>query len=151
VRDTIRTRHYSLRTERSYLHWIRRFILFHGKRHPKELGRHEVSEFLTHLAVDENVAPATQNQALNAIVFLYRQVLEIELGWLDDVERAKKPIRLPLVLTRDEVARVLRQLDGLPRLLAGLQMTLGKRGKWRLKIIPLTDQFQIFLLVCLLN
>jgi site-specific recombinase XerD len=103
VRELIRIRHYSIRTEQAYVQWIRRFILFHDKRHPLELGAGEVTAFLSHLAVKRNVAASTQNQALNAILFLYRDVLKCTLRWLEGVQRAKKPQRLPVVLTRDEV------------------------------------------------
>jgi hypothetical protein len=103
VRELIRIRHYSVRTEQAYVQWIRRYILFHDKRHPLELGADEVTAFLSHLAVKRNVAASTQNQALNAILFLYRDVLKCTLPWLENVQRAKKPQRLPLVLTRDEV------------------------------------------------
>lgn len=112
VRDEIRLRHYSIRTEHAYLGWIRRYILFHAKRHPKNMGAEEVTCFLTHLAVQGNVAASTQNQALNALLFLYRQVLKVELPWLNELQRAKKPARLPVVLTRDEVRNVLAHLDG---------------------------------------
>ena len=110
VRDVVRTMHYSIRTEQAYIHWIKRFILFHGKRHPLELGEPEISAFLTHLAVDKHVAAATQNQALSAILFLYKQVLKKELAWLDDVVRAKRPQRLPVVLPRQDVRRILELL-----------------------------------------
>lgn len=112
VRDTIRTRHYSIRTEQVYLGWIRQFILFHGKRHPRELGEAEVSAFLTWLAVRRNVAPSTQNQALNALVFMYRHVMGRPLGDILDAVRAKRPERLPVVLTRAEVRRLFQALDG---------------------------------------
>jgi hypothetical protein len=105
VCSAIRTRHYSRRTERAYVGWIRRFILFHDKRHAADMGGPEVTRFLTHLAVDEHVSASTQNQALSAVLFLYREVLRLELPWLDDVVRAKRPAHLPIVLTRDEVAR----------------------------------------------
>ena len=95
VRDLIRLKHYSIRTEQAYLGWIRRFILFHHKRHPREMGKAEIEAFLTHLAVQENMAASTQNQAMNAILFLYRHVLKQDLGWLDDVTHAKRPARLP--------------------------------------------------------
>src|SRR5918996_3996027 len=108
VRLAIRTRHYSMRTEEAYVQWIRRFILFHNKRHPREMGAHEVSQFLSDLAVNRHVAASTQNQALSAIVFLYQEVLRQEIGWLDDVVRAKKPRKLPVVLSQDEVKAVLR-------------------------------------------
>jgi|SRR5690625_842888 len=98
VREQIRLRHYSMRTEHAYVQWIRRFILFHGKRHPREMSAPEVEAFLSHLAVQRNVAASTQNQALSAILFLYRDVLNIELPWLQDVVWAKKPTRLPVVL-----------------------------------------------------
>ena len=112
VRDVIRVKHYSIRTEQAYVQWIKRYIFFHGKRHPSEMGEAEVSAFLTHLAVKRNVASSTQNQALNALVFLYREVLKKDLDGLEDVTRAKKPARLPLVFTRDEVRRVLAHLEG---------------------------------------
>jgi site-specific recombinase XerD len=105
ARDVMRLRHYSLRTERSYCDWIERFIRFHRMRHPREMSETEVSAFLTHLARDGQVAASTQNQALSAILFLYQQVLRQEIGWLDNVERASRPARLPVVLTRDEVRR----------------------------------------------
>ena len=112
VRDLIRLKHYSIRTEQAYLGWIRRFILFHHKRHPREMGKAEIEAFLTHLAVQENVAASTQNQAMNAILFLYRHVLKQDLDWLEDVTRAKRPVRLPVVLTVPEVQAVLTQLEG---------------------------------------
>ena len=127
VREAIRLRHYSIRTEQTYLDWIRRFILFHGKRHPAELGKSHVETFLSHLALSRNVAAATQNQALNAIVFLYRNVLQQELGWMDDVVRAKKPARLPLVFTQREVQTILAQLDGVRWLMASLLYGSGLR------------------------
>jgi site-specific recombinase XerD len=100
VRDKIRVRHYSIRTEQAYCDWIKRFILFHRKRHPADMGAPEVEAFLTHLAVKSNVSAATQNQAKAALLFLYRHVLAIELPWLDNVQQAKTPSRLPVVLTR---------------------------------------------------
>ncbi len=96
VRERCRVKHYSLRTEKSYVDWIRRFILFHGKRHPLDMGSREVELFLTHLAVDRQVAASTQNQALAAILFLYRDVLGRDLPWLQDVTRARRPPRLPV-------------------------------------------------------
>lgn len=112
VRAAIRTRHYSYRTEEAYIGWIRRFILFHRKRHPAEMGGTEVSAFLTSLAVERRVAASTQNQALAAILFLYKHVLGRDLGWVDDIVRAKRPERLPVVLTHEEVARLLAAVDG---------------------------------------
>lgn len=112
VRNAIRVRHYSIRTEQAYVDWIRRFILFHGKRHPNELGEAEVGRFLTWLAVERNVAPSTQNQALNALVFLYRHVIDRPLGDITNAARAKKPQKLPVVLSQDETQRLFRHLDG---------------------------------------
>jgi site-specific recombinase XerD len=120
VRDAIRARHYSLRTEEAYVRWTKRFILFHDKRHPSEMGVQEVQQFLTHLAVAGRVAASTQSQALSALLFLYQQVLKQEIGWVDDVVRAKQPHRVPVVLTQDEVAAVLRHLSGTTWLMATL-------------------------------
>lgn len=110
VRDRLRTLHYSIRTEAAYTGWIRRFIVFHGRRHPAEMGKAEVEAFLTHLAVGRNVSAATQNQALSAILFLYKDVLCKELPWLDDVVGAKKPARLPTVLNTEETSRLIAQV-----------------------------------------
>ena len=112
VRATLRAKHYSPRTEEAYVGWIRRFIRFHGMRHPKGMGEPEVAAFLTHLAVEGHVSASTQNQAVSALVFLYRDVLDVQLGWLGDLIRAKRPIRLPVVLTRAEVRSVLAHLSG---------------------------------------
>ena len=127
VRAALRIRHYSRRTEDTYVGWIRRYILFHGKRHPAEMGAPEVTRFLSALAVDGNVAASTQNQALSALLFLYREVLELDLPWLDGVVRAKRPQRLPVVLTREEVRAVLQPLTGAPRLMAYLLYGAGLR------------------------
>ena len=127
VRERIRFKHYSIRTEDSYVQWIRRFILFHGKRHPSEMGAVEVEAFLTHLAVEGNVAASTQNQARSALLFLYKEVLGSELPWLNNVEQAKKPRRLPVVLTEDEVRDVLANLDGVHWLVAALLYGAGLR------------------------
>jgi integron integrase len=123
----VRARHYSRRTEKAYVAWIRRYILFHGKRHPSEMGAPELTRYLSALAVEGNVAASTQNQALSALLFLYREVLQQDVPWLDDVVRAKRPARLPVVLTRDEVRAVLRQLRGTPRLMAILLYGSGLR------------------------
>ena len=120
VREAIRVRHYSLRTEEVYLQWVRRYILFHGKRHPDDMGEAEVAAFLSYLAMERNVAAATQNQALSAILFLYTNVLGRDLDWLKDVARAKRPRRLPVVLSRDEIQRVLARMVGINSLLARL-------------------------------
>ncbi len=127
VRDSMRVRHYSIRTEQAYLGWIKRFILFHNKRHPRELGEKEVVEFLTHLAVSRRVAPGTQNQAFNALVFLYKVVLGRPLEDLSTTVRAKKPQKLPVVLTPQEVGKVLRQLNGQYWLAACLMYGSGLR------------------------
>jgi len=127
VRGVIRLKHYSIRTEQSYLGWIRRYILFHKKRHPREMGGEEVTQFLTDLAVHGNVTASTQNQALNAILFLYKEVLKVELPWMDGIHRAKKPSRLPVVFTRAEVKRLLAQLDGTLWLMASLIYGTGMR------------------------
>ncbi|HEY3054218.1 MAG TPA: phage integrase N-terminal SAM-like domain-containing protein, partial [Thermoanaerobaculia bacterium] len=112
VRQAIRVRHYSLRTEEAYVGWIRRYILFHRKRHPSAMGAQEVTEFLSHLAVDGNVSASTQNQALSAILFLYRDVLGEPLPWLGEIVHARKRRHLPIVLTREEVASILGRLTG---------------------------------------
>jgi integron integrase len=127
VRERIRARHYSRRTEKAYIHWIKRYIFFHGKRHPTEMGAAEVTSFLTALAVRGRVASSTQNQALNALLFLYREVLELELPWLDGLVRAKRPEHLPVVLTRDETQAVIQALDGVPHLMALLLYGAGLR------------------------
>ena len=124
---TIRARHYSRRTEDSYKRWIKRFILFHGKRHPREMGEAEVTSFLSYLATERHVSASTQNQALNAILFMYRKVLKRDLDWLDGIVRAKKPRRLPVVLTHDEVQEILRCMRGIPLLMASLLYGAGLR------------------------
>lgn len=127
VRDALRVRHYSLRTEVSYLQWIKRFILFHKKQHPRDMGEQEITAFLTYLAVDKNVAASTQNQALSAILFLYKEVLGQELDWLDDVVRAKRSVRVPEVLSPEQVRRLLGQLEGVHQLVARLLYGTGMR------------------------
>lgn len=127
VRHRIRLKHYSIRTEQAYVDWIRRYIHFHGKRHPAVMGAPEVEAFLTDLAVARNVAAATQNQARSALLFLYKEVLAIELPWLEGVEHAKASTHLPVVLTRDEVARVLQRLGGTHRLIGALLYGTGMR------------------------
>ncbi len=163
VRDRLRLKHYSLRTETAYVSWIKRYIFFHGKRHPSEMGKAEVEAFLTSLAVERNVAASTQSQALAALLFLYGEVLGIELPWLDEITRAKKPVRLPTVLTREETMALLSKIgdaelhlvtsllygSGL-RLLEGLRLRVkdvdlarceivvrdGKGGKDRVTMVP---------------
>lgn len=127
VRDVIRRKHFSIRTEQTYVDWIKRYIFFHGKRHPNEMSEAEITAFLTHLARAGKVAASTQNQALSALLFLYREVLQQNIGWLDQVERAKRPARLPVVLTKDEVRRLFAHLHGVPKLMAGLLYGSGLR------------------------
>ena len=127
VRERLRARHYSLRTETIYLGWIKRFIIANGKRHPREMGAAEVEAFLTGLAVQGKVAASTQNQALSALLFLYREVLGVELEWMENVVRAKRPLRVPTVLSREEVSRLLAVMEGRPRLLAALLYGSGLR------------------------
>jgi integron integrase len=141
LRASIRMRHYSLRTERTYSHWVRRFIVFHGMRHPREMGEVEITAFLSALATERNVAASTQNQALSAILFLYKAVLGIELQWLNDVRRAKKPRRLPTVLSQAEVRLLLTHIDGvhglMARLLYGTGMRLMEAVRLRVKDLDL--------------
>jgi integron integrase len=126
-RERLRVKHYSLRTEDAYLHWARRFIYFHGKRHPREMGGLEVEAFLSHLATEGRVASSTQNQALAALLFLYREVLQKELPWMDGMVRAKRPARVPVVLTEGEVRALLGQLDGTRWLATSLLYATGMR------------------------
>ena len=126
VRDAIRLKHYSIRTEEAYVNWIRRYILFHNKRHPTEIGAPEIEAFLTHLAVKENVAASTQNQALSALLFLYREVLHQDLGPVDAL-RANRPKRLPTVLTKEETLRLIGCLSGTHQLMAKLIYGSGIR------------------------
>ncbi|WP_052329421.1 integron integrase [Dyella ginsengisoli] len=127
VRSRLRLRHYSLRTEQAYIGWIRRFILANGKRHPRDMGVMEVEAFLSRLATDGKVAAGTQNQALSSLLFLYREVLGVELPWMETVVRAKRPRRVPVVLSRDEVGRLLARLDGQYALMASLLYGAGMR------------------------
>jgi integrase len=127
VRQLMRLRHYSLRTEEAYVSWIRRYILFHGKRHPGEFDQKHVSEFLTNLAINGCVAAATQNQALNALLFLYKEVLQRELGFIGGTLRVKRPPKVPSVLSPTEVKAVLAQLHGQYRLMSQLLYGSGLR------------------------
>lgn len=137
VRDKIRVKHYSIRTETQYVQWIKRFILFHDKRHPQDMDAVEVEAFLTHLAVEGSVSASTQNQALSALLFLYREVLGINLPWMETMVRAKKPQRLPVVMTRAEVTLVLERMEGgyglMARLLYGTGMRLMECCRLRVK------------------
>ncbi len=127
MRERIRVKHYFIRTEETYLHWVKRYILFHKKRHPAEMGAPEVEAFLSHLAITANVSASTQNLALSSILFLYREVLEVDLPWLEGVTRAKKPQRLPVVLTREEVRQLLAHMDGIHHMMASLMYGTGMR------------------------
>ena len=125
--EVLRTGHYSRRTEQAYVHWIQRFLVFHGRRHPRELAEADINRFLSHLALSENVSASTQNQALAAVLFLYQRVLEQPLQRIEGVIRARKPKLLPVVLTRDEVRLILAQLDGLPKLVCTILYGSGLR------------------------
>lgn len=127
VRGVARFKHFSIRTEQAYTEWIRRFILFHGKRHPETMGAEEVRAFLTYLAAERDVAAATQNQAFSALLFLYREVLRQELPWIDDIERAKRPPKLPVVFTPEQARAVLGQMRGKAGLMAQLLYGSGLR------------------------
>jgi integron integrase len=127
LRESLRVRHYSLRTEDSYVDWVRRFILFHGKRHPRDMGAPEVQAFLSHLAVDRRVSPSTQNQAKAALLFLYRHVLDADLPWLAEIVQAKRQSRLPVVLTPGEVRTLFDQMEGGMALLAQVLYGTGMR------------------------
>ncbi len=127
MHDQLRTLRYSYRTEQQYLHWVRRFVLFHQKRHPRDLGAADVESFLTHLAVDRRASASTQNQALSALLFLYQKVLEIELPWLDNIVRAKRSRHVPVVVTHTEVRAVIAQLEDEYWLVATLLYGAGLR------------------------
>jgi len=142
MRRVIRVKHYSHRTEQSYIQWVRRFIRFNDLRHPVDMGKAEIEAFLTHLAVERHVAAATQNQALNAILFLYRRVLEIELPWMDEVVRAKRSQRVPVVLSRSEIRSVLAHLpyphDLIVSILYGSGLRVGEAVRLRIKDVDLS-------------
>lgn len=127
VRESIRLKHFSLKTEKSYVHYIRDFILFHNKRHPKDMGTDEIRAYLSHLAIERHVAASTQTVALSALLFLYRQVLQIELPYIDEIERAKRPERIPAVFTRSEVKQILTHLNGVEHLVVSLLYGSGLR------------------------
>jgi len=128
VRDVMRRKHNSIRTEKAYLQWIKRYILFHGVKHPLEMGAEEVERFLNHLAIELDVAASTQNQALNAIVFMYKQVLDVELGRMENITRAKRPETLPVVFSKEEIMRLLPHLEGVPGLANKLLYGAGLRA-----------------------
>jgi integrase len=127
VTDRIRTRHLTYRTEKQYLAWIKRYIRFHGVRHPNSMGKAEVEAFLTFLAVERQVSASTQNQALSALLFLYREVLEQPLPWLGTVVRAKRPIKVPVVLSREEVHSLMAELEGVYKLIGVILYGSGLR------------------------
>ena len=127
VRHAVRVRQYSVSTEKVYIGWIRRYIFFHGKRHPAEMGKMEVEAFLSHLAINRSVSPSTQNQALQAILFLYRNVLQVELPWMDDVIRAKPKRHLPVVLSQNEIRVLLENVPAPHRISVGLLYGSGLR------------------------
>ncbi len=135
VRDKIRLKHYSLSTERTYVYWIKYYILFHNKRHPKEMGKMEIEAFLTYLAVEKKVSPTTQNQAFSAILFLYKEILGFDMrDWNIQALRAKERKRIPIVLTKDEVNRVIENLTGIYRLIVSLMYGCGLRMNEALNI-----------------
>jgi integrase len=143
VREHLRLKHYSLRTEEAYVGWIKRYIIFHNKRHPAEMGKLELETFLTALAVERDVSASTQSQALSALLFLYRDILGLEFPWLDSVTRAKKPVRLPTVLTVDEVKRLIKYMDDplmdlIVSLLYGTGMRLLECLRLRVKDVEFT-------------
>jgi len=127
VRERIRYKHYSYRTEQTYVQWIKRYIFFHNKRHPKDMGEPEISTFLNHLAVQGKVSSSTQNQALSALLFLYREVLKIEMEWVDNIQWAKKPKNLPVVFSQQEVNKVISVLEGTNWLMAAVLYGGGLR------------------------
>ncbi len=145
MRAALRARHYSYRTEQSYIQWVRRFILFHNKRHPAEMGTTEIEAFLSHLATNKNISVSTQNQALSALLFLYRHVLQKEISPTLNYAIAKRPKRLPVVLSRDEVRRLMTYLDGIPwlvaQLLYGSGLRLSEALRLRIKDIDFSNNY----------
>jgi integrase len=127
VRQAIRARYYSDKTEKAYVHWTKRYIFFHNKRHPLKLAEAEIGQFLSSLATDGHLSASTQNQALNALLFLYHEVLHKKIGFIGGVVRAKRPQRLPVVLTKHEVKQIIDQMQGVPRLMAVLLYGAGLR------------------------
>lgn len=146
VRQVLRVQHYAIRTEQSYIDWIKRYIWFHNKKHPKDMAEEDVAAFLTHLSVEKNVAPATQGQALNALVFLYRKVLDKPLGDIRGIVRSKKRPRIPVVLTIEEVIKLISNLEGVHWLAACIMYGSGLRlmecMRLRVKDFDLTTSYQ---------
>jgi integron integrase len=127
IKTHMRSAHYSKRTEESYINWIKRFILFHNKTHPEKLGKDEIRKFLNHLAVERNVSASTQNQALQGILFLYKEILHKDIGWVDDIQRPTKPKHIPVVYTKTEAHAVINNMSGLPQFIAQLLYGSGLR------------------------
>ena len=127
VRIHLRTLHYSKRTEESYVNWIKRYIVFHKKTHPEKLGKDEIRSYLNHLAVERNVSASTQNQALQAILFLYKEIIHKEVGWIDDIKRPVKPKHIPVVFSKAEAHSVIQHMSGLPKLISSLLYGSGLR------------------------
>ncbi|MGA8266085.1 MAG: integron integrase, partial [Ignavibacteriaceae bacterium] len=141
VRTELKTKHYSKRTEQAYLSWIKRYIFFHGKKHPAEMGQKEIKEFLNHLAVKGNVASSTQNQALHGILFLYKNILNKDIGWIENIKKVSRVKHLPVVLNKEEIRRIFENLDGIvllvSKLLYGSGMRLGECIKIRVQDLDL--------------
>lgn len=127
VKTHLRSLHYSRRTEESYVNWIKRFILFHNKTHPEKLGKDDIRKFLNYLAVERNVSASTQNQALQGILFLYKEIIHKDVGWVDDIKRPTKPKHIPVVFTKAEAHSIIQNMEGLPKLIAGLLYGSGLR------------------------
>ena len=142
VRDRVRSLHYSIRTEEAYADWVRRFVLFHDKRHPSRMGAQEIETFLSYLATEKHVSASTQNQAKSARLFLYREVLAVELPWLDGVTNAKRSERLPVVLTKAEVQAVLSRVSGVNGLLARLLYGSGMRPVIVNQVVAFMDRLK---------
>lgn len=134
VRTHLRTMHYSKRTEESYTNWIRRYIIFHNKTHPEKLGKDHIRSYLNYLAVERNVSASTQNQALQGILFLYKEIIHKDVGWIDDIKRPQKPKHIPVVFTKAEAHTIIQQMDGLPKLITSLLYGSGLRLSEALRI-----------------
>ncbi len=143
----LRTLHYSKRTEESYINWIKRFIIFHKKTHPQNLGKDDIRKYLNHLAVDRNVSASTQNQALQAILFLYKNIIHKDVGWIDDIKRPQKPKHIPVVFTKTEAHTVIQLMDGLPKLIASLLYGSGLRLSEALRLRVKDIDFEYHLII----
>ena len=144
VKIHLRAMHYSSRTEESYVNWIKRFILFHNKIHPENLGKDDIRKFLNHLAVERNVSASTQNQALQGILFLYKEIIHKEVGWIDDIKRPTKPKHIPVVFTKAEAHSIIQNMEGLPKLIAALLYGSGLRlsEALRLRVKDIDFEYQ---------